>query len=255
MGRIWAIGTNTFREAVRDRILHSILLFAAILLAISLAMREITIGDSEKVVRGVAMGGISLVGAVIAIFLGVGLVYKEIERKTIYTLASKPIPRWQLLLGKYLGLWMTLAAELGFLAILYTVIVGMQQGLPGPEIYVAIGMLMLELTLLTTWCTLFSTFCAPTSAAAYSLCIYVIGHFADDLYLFGSNAEDPGAKQLLLFLYRVIPNLELFNIRQEAVHGLSIPWSEVGYAAAYSGGYGLAVLCVAMWVFERRDFK
>lgn len=255
MNRIWAVATNTLREAVRDRILHSILFFAAILLFLSLAMRELTIGDADKVVRGVALGGISTVAAIIAIFLGVGLVYKEIERRTIYTLAAKPVPRWQLLLGKYFGLWLTLLVEVGFLTLLYTLVISTQQGLPGVGVYIAVGMLMLELTLLTAWCTLFSTFCAPTTAAAYSICIYVIGHFADDLYLFGSRAEDPGAKALMLGLYRVLPNLEIFNVRTEAVHGVAIPLSELAFAAAYGVTYSAAVLFVAMMVFERRDFK
>ncbi len=255
MSRVWAIATNTFREAVRDKVLHSILFFAVILLFVSPAMREITIGDSDKVVRGVALGGISLIGGIIAIFLGVGLVYKEIERKTIYTLASKPISRWMLLLGKYLGLWITLAVEMLVLGFLYTVIVGTQQGLPSPDIYLALVMLMMELTLVTAWATLFSTFAAPTTAAAYSLCIYLIGHFADDLKMFGEQSDNPAFQELALTLYRVLPNLALFNIRAEAVHGIAVPVSEVGYALLYCVGYSVAVLGVAMVVFERRDFK
>lgn len=255
MTRIWAIAMNTFREAVRDKVLHSILFFAVILLFISLAMREITIGDSDKVVRGVALGGISLTGGIIAIFLGVGLVYKEIERKTIYTLASKPMPRWMLLLGKYLGLWVTLLVEMVILAGFYTVIVGTQQGLPSPQIYVALMMLMMELTLVTAWATLFSTFAAPTTAAAYSLCVYLIGHFADDLKLFGEQSDNPAFEQLALTLYRVLPNLAMFNMRAEAVHGIVVPMSEIGWALTYCLGYSGAVLAVAMVVFERRDFK
>ncbi|MFZ5479913.1 MAG: ABC transporter permease [Myxococcota bacterium] len=255
MRQILAVATNTFREAVRDKVLHSILFFAALLMIVSLGMREITIGDQAKVVRGVAMGGISLMGAIIAIFLGVGLVWKEIERKTIYTLASKPIPRWTLLLGKYCGLWLTLAAEVSALTLLYTVIVGSQQGLPGPDVYVAMAMLMGELTLLCAWATLFSTFSAPTTASAYSLSIYMIGHFADDLRTFGERSDSPAFRELALALYRVLPNLEIFNIRAEAVHGIPVPASEIAWAAAYGAGYTAAVLAVAMWVFERRDFK
>jgi ABC-type transport system involved in multi-copper enzyme maturation permease subunit len=252
---VFAVATNTFREAVRDKVLHSILFFAALLLLVSLGMREITIGDQAKVVRGVALGGISLLGAIIAIFLGVGLVWKEIERKTIYTLASKPVPRWSILLGKYLGLWLTLAAEVGMLTLLYTGIVGSQQGIPSGETYLAVGMLMIELTLLCAWATLFSTFAAPTTASAYSLCIYVIGHFADDLRLFGEKADDPTFKTICLWLYRVLPNLEVFNIRAEAVHGVPVPLAEIGWALAYGCGYTAAVLAVAMIVFEKRDFQ
>lgn len=255
MKRIWAIATNTFREAVRDKVLHSILFFAALLLVVSVAMRDIAIGDTAKVVRGVALGGIAGIGAIIAIFLGVGLVWKEIERKTVYTLASKPLPRWMLLLGKYVGLWITLAVEVGVLALLYVVIIGAQQGFPPSGFFVAILMLMLELTLLTAWSTLFSTFASPMTASAYSLCIYVIGHFADDLRRFGQSAQDPGYRQVALALYRVVPNLEVFNVRAEAVHSVVVPVSEIAWAATYGLGYTAAVLAVASVVFERRDFK
>lgn len=253
--RIWAVAMNTFREAIRDKVLNSILFFAALMLFVSLAMQELTIGDQDKVVRGVALGGVSLVAALIAVFLGVGLVYKEIERKTIYTLASKPVPRWHLLLGKYLGLWVTLAVELLALAAMYTLIVGVQQGLPSPQIYLSMAMLMVELTLLTAWSTLFSTFASPMMASAYTLCIYVIGHFCDDLLLFGQKADNPAFKSLMLALYRVMPNLEMFNIRTEAVHGMVVPASELLWSVAYGLGYTTAVLVVAMLVFERRDFK
>lgn len=253
MSQILAVATNTFREAVRDKVLHSILFFAALLLFVSLAMEDITVGDQVKVVRGVALGGIALMGGIIAIFLGVGLVYKEIEKKTIYTLASKPVPRWRLLLGKYFGLWLTLAAEVGILSVLFALIVGTQYGMSG-QIALAIAMLMLELTLLCAWATLFSTFAAPTTASAYSLSIYLIGHFADDLKLFGERAEDPTFKALALGLYRVMPNLEVFNVRAEAVHGIAVPMSEVAWATAYGLGYTTAVLCVAILVFEKRDF-
>ncbi len=255
MNQIFAVATNTFREAVRDKVLHSILFFAVLLLLVSLGMREITIGDQAKVVRGVALGGISLMGGIIAIFLGVGLVWKEIEKKTIYTLASKPLARWRLLLGKYVGLWFTLAAEVGILTVLYTAIVGSQQGLPSVDVYVAVGMLMMELTLLCAWATLFSTFAAPTTASAYSLCIYLIGHFTDDLRIFGERSEDPTFKALCAGLYRVLPNLEVFNIRAEAVHGIAVPASEIGWALAYGSGYTAVVLGIAMLVFEKRDFK
>lgn len=255
MSRVWTIATNTFREAVRDKVLNSILFFAVILLFLSLAMREVSIGDTDKVVRGVALGGVSGLAGVIAIFLGVGLVYKEIERKTIYTLASKPIPRWQLLLGKYLGLWLTLAAEVALLTALYAGIVGMQQGLPGLPVFVSMGMLMVELSLVCAWATLFSTFSAPLTASAFSICIYLIGHFADDLRLFGENAEPGLPKTMMLLLYRVVPNLEAFNLRTEAVHGIAVRWSELGWSTAYGLGYTVAVLIVAMLVFERRDFK
>lgn len=252
--RIGAVASNTFREAVRDKVLYSILFFAVLLLLGSLAMHEVALGDREKVVRGVGLGGISVVGAIIAIFLGVGLVWKEIDRKTIYTLASKPVPRWQILLGKYCGLWATLAVEVAILTLMYTVIIGYQQGVPWSGVYVAMGALMLELTLVTAFATLFSTFASPFSASAYTLCVYVIGHFADDLYTFGQASDNPAFRSLTLALYRIVPNLGMFNLRSEAVHHVVVPAAELAWTAAYGLGYTAAVLAVAMMVFERRDF-
>jgi ABC-type transport system involved in multi-copper enzyme maturation permease subunit len=254
MTRAWAVATNTFREAVRDRVLNSILAFGALLLVLSLAMKEITLGDAGKVVRGVALGGISFVGAVIAIFLGVGLVWKEIDKKTIYTLASKPLPRWELLLGKYLGLWITLAVEVLALGAIYVLVIGAQQGMPHPTVYVALAMLMLELTLLCAWATLFSTFAAPTGASAYTLGIYLIGHFTDDLLRFGEASRNPGFRALAEAVYATFPNLEAFNLRAEAAHGLTIPAGEVAWITGYGLGYTALVLGVAMLVFSKRDF-
>lgn len=255
MSRVWALATSTVRELVRDKVLYSILFFAALLLLVSLAMKEITIGDSDKVVRGVALAGISAMGSVIAVFLGVQLVHKEIERKTIYTLASKPIPRWQILLGKYLGLWLTLVLELGILTVFYTLIVGSRQGLPAGGVYLSIVMLMVELSLLTAWSTLFSTFASPLMASAYSICIYLIGHFTDDLHAFGEASDNPSFKLVAEVVYKVLPNLELFNIRTEAVLNIPVPAVELAWAAAYGLGYTALVLAVAIAVFERRDFK
>lgn len=255
MSRVWALAASTVRELVRDKVLYSILFFAALLLLVSLGMKEITIGDSDKVVRGVALAGISAMGSVIAVFLGVQLVHKEIERKTIYTLASKPIPRWQILLGKYLGLWLTLVLELGILTIFYTLIVGSRQGLPSVGVYLSIVMLMVELSLLTAWSTLFSTFASPLMASAYSICIYLIGHFTDDLRAFGEASDNPTFRLVASVVYRVLPNLELFNIRTEAVLNIPVPASELGWAVLYGLGYTAVVLAVATAVFERRDFK
>ena len=133
--------------------------------------------------------------------------------------------------------------------------VGSQQGLPSAGIYVALGLLLLELTLLTAWATLFSTFASPMTASAYSLCIYLIGHFTDDLAQFGEASDDPAFKQLARVLYRTLPNLEVFNVRAEAVHGIAIPASEISWSVLYGLGYTAVVLVIAMIVFERRDFK
>ena len=122
MIRLWALAHNTFREAVRDKVLYSILFFAVGVIALSLVMQEITVGDREKVVRSVAQGAVAAFGSIISMFLGISLVWKEVERKTVYTILSKPISRWMFVLGKYLGMMMTLAVVVGIMMVVYTLL-------------------------------------------------------------------------------------------------------------------------------------
>lgn len=255
MNRIWAIAVNTCREAIRDRVLYSILFFAALVVLLSLAAKEVTIGDQDKVVRGVAQGAVSLFAAIIAMFLGVSLVWKELERKTIYTIVSKPIPRWMFLLGKYLGLLLTLALNLALMMALYCVAVGLQQGLPNLDLVAFSLLLFLELMLLTAWATLFSAYSGPTTATAFTLSVFVIGHLADDIWVFGSQADSPHVRTLARVLYWVLPNFEIFNVQPQTTHLLPVAPSYVLMAALYGLGYTSVVLLAAIAIFQRRDFK
>jgi len=255
MTRLMALARNTFREAVRDRVLYSILFFAIGVIGLSLVMQEITVGDREKVVRSVAQGAIAAFGSLIAIFLGISLVFKEVERKTVYTILSKPISRWTFVLGKYLGMMMTIAVQVGVMMVVYTVLLTIQQTIPPPVVYVSAGLLLMELMLLTAWATLFSTYSGPTTAAGFTLAVFLIGHLADDIWTFGNQLDTEAAVEVARALYWVLPNFEMFNIRAHAVHELPIPWDQVLGASAYGLCYTAAVLGLAMLVFERRDLK
>lgn len=255
MKRLLAIAGNTFRETMRDRILFSLLFFAALVLLTSAAMEQITIGDAEHVVRSVALGSIRVFGSVVAIFLGIGLVYKELEKKTIYTIASKPIPRWIFVLGKYTGLMAVIAALIAMMVVLYFGVVTIQQGFPGFGIAPAIFLLLIELALLTAWAILFSTYSSPTVASVFSIAIFVIGHLADDIWTFGSQAKAESVQEMSRIVYWVLPNFEVFNIFDSAVHGIPVEPERILWSALYGVGYTAAVLAVACWIFERRDFK
>ncbi len=212
MSRLIALARNTFREAVRDRVLYSILFFAIGVIGLSLVMQEITVGDREKVVRSVAQGAIAAFGSLIAIFLGISLVFKEVERKTVYTILSKPISRWTFVLGKYLGMMMTIAVQVGVMMVVYTVLLTIQQSVPPPVVYVSAGLLLMELMLLTAWATLFSTYSGPTTAAGFTLAVFLIGHLADDIWTFGNQLDSAAAVEVARALYWVLPNFEMFNI-------------------------------------------
>ena len=255
MSRLLAIAHNTFRETMRDRVLYSLLFFAGLVLLTSLVLEELTIGDADKVVRSVGMGAIRVFGSVFAVFLGVGLVYKELERKTIYTIASKPIPRWMFVIGKYLGLLAVIAVNLGLMSLLFLLITGMQQGFVGTGVFVAWGLLMVELSLLTAWSLLFSTYSSPTVAATFSIAVFVIGHLADDIWLYGTSAQSAQVRAIAEAVYWVLPNFSVFDVSDLAVHRLPIPGDQVLWAVLYGLGYASAVVAAACLVFQGRDFK
>jgi ABC-type transport system involved in multi-copper enzyme maturation permease subunit len=247
MNRIWAIAKNTHREAIRDRVLYSLLFFACVILVATLVTEEITIGDQDKIMRGVALGSISLFSSVIAMFLGVSLVYKELERKTIY--------RWMFVLGKYTGLLLTLGVNVVVMSALYLLIMGLKLGMPHPSLAAFLVLLFVELMLLTAWATLFSTYSGPTTATAFTLAIFVIGHLADDIWSFGQQAESASLQRVSEILYWVLPNFEVLNVQPEATHQLAISLGRIGTAAGYGLAYTAVVLIAAILVFQKRDFK
>lgn len=253
--KLWALALNTFREAVRDRALHSILFFGVAAVILSIAFKEITIGDQSKVVRSIAHSGVDLFASVIAMFLGISLLWKELEKKTIYTILSKPIPRWTFVLGKYVGLVLTVGIELLLLVFIYSIVIGIQQGVPSLTTYVSFGLVFIELLLLTAWATLFSAYSAPMTATAFTLSIFIIGHLTDDIWLYGSQAENPMIQDVAAVLYYLLPNFEIFNIRSFAIHQKPVPWERVWPAIGYGLSYTAVVLWAAVAVFRRRDIR
>jgi len=255
MKRVLAIAHNTFRETIRDRVLYSLLFFGLLVIAVSLVTQEVTIGDADKVVRSIALGAIRIFGSIFAIFLGIGLVYKELERKTIYTILSKPIPRWMFIVGKYLGLMAVIAVQLVAMTAIFSVAVGFQQGIPSGGVYLSIVMLYFELGLLTAWALLFSTYSSPIVASLFSASILVIGNLADDVRTFGGQADSEAVQQLAAVVYWILPNFTVFNVTEEAVHNLPIAMERVSWALLYGLGYTAAIVAVSTLIFARRDFK
>ncbi len=252
---IWTLALNTFREAVRDRVLHSIFFFAVVTVCASLVLKDVTLGDQEKVVRSIAEGGIDLFASLIAMFLGISIIWKELEKKTVYTILSKPMARWQFVIGKYVGLNLTIWVEMALLSVMYVGLMLFQQDIPSPIFFVSMGMLMVELMLLTAWATLFSTYSAPTTASAFTISIFVIGHLADDLWLLGSKSDSLFLEQVVHFIYWVVPNFELLSIRELSVHERSIPWGQVWSATGYGVVYSVVVLLLAVMLFNRKDIR
>jgi ABC-type transport system involved in multi-copper enzyme maturation permease subunit len=257
-----AVAFNTFRAAIRDKILYNLLIFALILIVGSILLSTITIGERSKIIIDFGLSGINLFGVLMAIFLGIGLVSKEIERKTLYTVLSKPISRTEFLFGKYAGLLLTLAVNVVVmtLALYLTLIIEeLRWGLPiwgiPLRLLEAIGMTYLQLALLTAVALLFSTFTTTTLAAIFTLSIYVIGHISKDLVALGEKLPAKSTAILLKAIYYTLPNLSNFDIKGQIVHNVPIPADYFLMTFLYAICYIALLIGMAAFIFQQRDLR
>ena len=213
--RVLAIAGNTYRENIRDKILYNLILFALIMILSSLVLGQLTLGNEDKVILDLGLSSISIFGMLIAIFIGIGLVYKELEKRTVYALLAKPVHRYEWILGKYLGLLFTLLVNLAVmtvglaLAMLYTG--GIQAG-GYLRLLPAVYLIFLSLALITALALFFSTFSSPALSALFTFFLWVIGHFGNDLLVSANSRNRHPVKWLCRVLYYVIPNLSNFQI-------------------------------------------
>jgi ABC-type transport system involved in multi-copper enzyme maturation permease subunit len=260
-GRLWritAIARNAFREAVRDRVLYNLVVFVLLLTAASIFIGELSGGQERKVIVDLGLSAMLLFGMFIAIFVGVGLVYKEIERRTIYAVFSKPVGRGEFLVGKYLGLCLTLLVNvlvMGVgvsLALLYV-----SRGWDPliPTIWPAVLLIYLELMLLTAIALLFSSFSSPALSALMTFLIFIIGHFSADLKSLAVSLGSSSARWLFSGLYYLLPNLSNYSFITPAAHGRTPSAGFVFAAALYTLVYVTVILAAATIVFNRRNFK
>jgi ABC-type transport system involved in multi-copper enzyme maturation permease subunit len=254
MNRITVIALNTFRETLRDKILYNLVFFGLLLIGSSILLSTLTMGEQAKIIQDLGLASIDLFGAFIAIFVGIGLVSKEIEKRTIYSIIAKPIPRYLFLLGKYSGLALTLLVNIAIMATgFFLTLVVSGVGLD-PALLKAISLIFMKLLVITV-AIMFSTFTTPTLSATFTLAIYVIGHLTDDLRVLGGKLQNDLTKSILEGLYYALPNLDYFNVKGQAVHGIPIEPSYLVSAVAYGVVYSAMILVLACLIFQRRDFK
>jgi ABC-type transport system involved in multi-copper enzyme maturation permease subunit len=248
-----AIALNTFREAIRDRVLYLILAFALILIAISQFVSRLTVGSEVKIVKDLGLTAISVFGLLTAVFVGVSLVFKEIERRTVYTLLAQPVRRWQFVCGKYIGLSLVLGSSVLLTGTAVLIAVAAQGESPFGLIP-AIVLGFVELELVAAFAILFSTFTNPILAAVGTVATYVAGHLSWSFDLLEKRMSGEAGRALCRTLHAVLPNLDRLNVKASAVHGVPLPHGYFVAAVAYGLFYALAVVVVACLVFERREF-
>jgi ABC-type transport system involved in multi-copper enzyme maturation permease subunit len=254
MAAIRAIALNTFREAIRDRILYLLMAFALILIGVSQLLSMLTVGNEEKIIKDVGLSAISLFGVLTAVFVGTSLVFKEIEKRTIYTLLANPVARWQFIGGKFVGLMAVLAMNVGLMSAALLGIVATRGESPG-TLVPAIALILVELGVITAFALLFSSLTNPILAALFTFAAYVTGHLSWSLKLLKDKLGDGISALFCDGLYLLLPNFSYLDIKTEAVHGLPLESGYFPIALAYGLGYTAIVLVIACLVFQRKDFK
>lgn len=253
--RVGAIAANTVREAIRNRLLYAVLAVSVLMIAGSVVISTLSYVEGTRIMQDLSLASIRLFAAGSAIFLGINLLHREVDRRTIYTILSKPISRSEFILGKYLGLVATIWLLIGCMAVVFAG-VSLLAGAPFHAGHVAaLCLLGAETVVIVAVATLFSSFTTPMLASLFTAGIWVVGHLTQNLYLLAQQSSDGQVGGLATFIYRALPDLELFNLSVEAVHGLPIPAGDIWWPVAYAVLYAALLLLAASALFSRRDLR
>jgi ABC-type transport system involved in multi-copper enzyme maturation permease subunit len=258
MRRAGIVVLNTFREAVRDRVLYSLVFFALLMMVAAIVVGQISIGIEESVIVSLGLSAISVIGLLISIFLGVALVSKEMEKRTLYALLAKPVRRWEFLLGKFGGLVLTLAVNTAAMALgLLLVMLYVKHTLERSDavVLVAVYFILLKLALIVALALLFSCYTTPLLAILFTAGLYIVGLFVQELRNLPVDVMSPGTAAFTKWLSYLLPNFENFNVMALAAHGRAVPGALILQNTLYAFVYCTMVLTAASVVFSRRNLK
>src|ERR1700751_5058961 len=256
-GRILHIASNTFREAVRDRVLYNLIAFALLMSAAAVLVGQISIQIERLVVINLGLTAVSLFGIVIAIFIGIGLVSKEIDKRTLYTVLSRPVRRWEFIVGKYFGLAGTLVVNAFFMAIgVFAALLYVAHHYQASDgwILVALYFIILQFLIICSLALLFSSFSSPLLSAVFAFSLFLIGSFSEDLRGFAGMATGL-AKWLITAVAYLVPNFSALNVISSVAHGQPVSGQLVVYNTLYAVLYTTMALSGAILIFQRRNLK
>lgn len=255
--RIASIAANTFREAVRDRVLYNLIAFALLLSGAAIFVGQISIDIEKLVVINLGLTAVSLFGLVIAIFIGIGLVSKEIEKRTLYTVLSRPVRRWEFIVGKFCGLAGTLVVNTFLMAIgVFGALLYVAHKLTRPDalILVALYFIVLQFLIICALALLFSSFSSPLLAAVFTFSLFVIGSFAEDLRGFAGMVHGI-TRWLAVGAAYLVPNFAAFNVISSIAHEQPVAQQLIFNNTLYALLYAAMALSGAVLIFEHRNLK
>lgn len=258
MGRIVTIALGAFKESVRERVLYNLIVFAFLMIGAAILLGSISVGVEQLVLVNLGLAAISVFGLLIAIFIGIGLVSKEIERRTIYNILSKPVTRAQFIVGKYAGLLLTLLVNTAIMTAGFYVALAIQQnglGASDLRLLTAVYFILLQLALVVGIALFFSCISTPILSALFTFCLFVIGNFLGDIRAFGQESGSPILAKVTAALYYLLPNFGDLNVIDQVAHHVSIPGALITANTCYVLLYLAVLLSGAILIFEEREFK
>lgn len=253
MRNIFIIAKNTLKLEVRDKILYGIIIFGLLYIFFTLFLSDLVLQELPMV-KSFGLTGIYFFNALIALFLGTTSFFKDVDRKVVYFILSKPVSRAQFVLGKFLGLCLVLLLTSVILSIAYVGVVLYEHG--GFDVIglAAIAMQFLEMALFLAFAIFVSTFSSSLLSIVYTSGVFFLGHIVSQLLVDAKTVGIQGIKLFLVeVLYYIFPNLEKFNARDLAIHSVALPWQSLGLAMAYAGVYIVLLLTAAIWIFDRKE--
>jgi len=258
MKRVGIVALNTFREAVRDRVLYNLVFFALLMMMAAVVVGQISIGIEDSVIVSLGLSAISVIGLLISVFIGVALVSKEMEKRTLYALLAKPVRRWEFLLGKFGGLVLTLAVNTAAMAAgLFLVMLYVKHSLHREDavVLVAVYFILLKLALIVALALMFSCFTTPLLAILFTAGLYIVGLYVQELRNLPVEVMSPAMAAFTKWLSYLLPNFENFNVMAMAAHGRTVPGALILENTLYAAIYCAMVLAGAAAVFSRKNLK
>jgi ABC-type transport system involved in multi-copper enzyme maturation permease subunit len=253
MNAIFSVAATTFRESIRNRTVLGIVVLAIAFILSALLLAELSLDQRTRVIKDWGLFCVSIFGVMLAILMGTSLVYKEVRRKTLYVILSRPIHRYQYVLGKYFGLAFTLLVEVGALSLALIVLLAFERITPDLLIFKALFLSLIEILLVAALAVFFASFASPYLSGFFTLGLFVVGRSLPVLNTLADRASSSVLKTLLKGLMYVLPNFADFNLSTRAVHGLDIPLADILNMTLYGVGYLSLLLFAASWIFTKRD--
>ncbi len=257
MGRIVTIALGAFKESVRERVLYNLLVFALLMIAAAILLGSISVGVEEIILVNLGLAAISVFGLLMAIFIGIGLVSKEIERRTIYSILSKPVSRAEFILGKYAGLLLTLSVNTAIMtAGFYLALAFEKKGLTLGDLslLVAVYFILLQFAIVVGMAIFFSCISTPILSAVFTFSLFVIGNLSSDIRWFGQQSQSFLLENATSALYYLLPNFSNLNVITQAAHGVRIPGLLIAANTCYALLYIAILVSGSVLIFEEREF-